>query len=240
MQYRIARGEPGALQEARLRSRARFRADRLDRRATPTRSPFIPSLPATTIAEFIALAKAHPGKLNYASAGIGTSPQLSMELFRMTGRHRHRPRPVQGRRAGAGGPDRRDEVEAMFSTVPSVLGAAARRQGPRARRHVVRRATPICRTCRPSPSRACRASRSSRGKACALLPVCPGRHWSEYAPVPAWADRQACTGLPRSDFEARRCPMWAIVGASCRSAPRLLQFDAHILDRLGPLGPLGA
>ena len=42
-----------------------------------------PSLPAKTIEEFVALAKEHPGKLNYASAGIGTSPQLSMELFRM-------------------------------------------------------------------------------------------------------------------------------------------------------------
>ena len=31
LQYRVARGEPGALQEARLRSRARFRADRPDR-----------------------------------------------------------------------------------------------------------------------------------------------------------------------------------------------------------------
>src|ERR1051326_4734710 len=42
-----------------------------------------PSLSAKTIEEFVALAKKHPGKLNYASAGIGTSPQLSMELFRM-------------------------------------------------------------------------------------------------------------------------------------------------------------
>jgi hypothetical protein len=36
-------------------------------------------LPATTIAEFIALAKSRPGQLNYASAGVGTSPQLSMD-----------------------------------------------------------------------------------------------------------------------------------------------------------------
>jgi tripartite-type tricarboxylate transporter receptor subunit TctC len=41
------------------------------------------SVQATTIPEFIALAKANPGEFNYASGGVGTSPQLSMELFRM-------------------------------------------------------------------------------------------------------------------------------------------------------------
>ena len=42
-----------------------------------------PSMPATSVAQFIAYAKSHPGKINYGSAGVGTSPQLSMELFRM-------------------------------------------------------------------------------------------------------------------------------------------------------------
>jgi tripartite-type tricarboxylate transporter receptor subunit TctC len=54
------------------------------------RSPFIltvnVNVPATTIAEFIAYAKANPGKINMASTGIGTSPHLSGELFQvMTG-----------------------------------------------------------------------------------------------------------------------------------------------------------
>ena len=45
-----------------------------------------PSVPAASIAELLALARAKPGSLNYASAGIGTSPHLAAELFRaMTG-----------------------------------------------------------------------------------------------------------------------------------------------------------
>ena len=39
-------------------------------------------LPVHTVAEFIAYAKAHPGKLSIASSGIGTSLHLSGELFK--------------------------------------------------------------------------------------------------------------------------------------------------------------
>ncbi len=40
-----------------------------------------PALPAATLAEFIALAKAKPGQISYASAGTGSSTHLAMELF---------------------------------------------------------------------------------------------------------------------------------------------------------------
>ena len=45
-----------------------------------------PGVPAKTIAEFIAYAKANPGKINFASGGVGSSNQLAAELFKvMTG-----------------------------------------------------------------------------------------------------------------------------------------------------------
>jgi tripartite-type tricarboxylate transporter receptor subunit TctC len=42
-----------------------------------------PSFPATSVPEFIAYAKANPGKINYASAGSGTSLHMAGELFKM-------------------------------------------------------------------------------------------------------------------------------------------------------------
>ena len=42
-----------------------------------------PSVPARTVQELVALAKAEPGKLNYASPGSGTPHHLAMELFKL-------------------------------------------------------------------------------------------------------------------------------------------------------------
>jgi tripartite-type tricarboxylate transporter receptor subunit TctC len=55
--------------------------------ALVSRSPLVmevsPSLPAKTVAEFIAYAKANPGAVNMACAGIGGATHLSGELFQM-------------------------------------------------------------------------------------------------------------------------------------------------------------
>jgi tripartite-type tricarboxylate transporter receptor subunit TctC len=41
-----------------------------------------PSVPAKNVGEFLALAKARPGKINFASGGIGTGAHLALELFK--------------------------------------------------------------------------------------------------------------------------------------------------------------
>jgi tripartite-type tricarboxylate transporter receptor subunit TctC len=42
-----------------------------------------PSLPVANVSEFIAHAKANPGQINVATAGNGTSQDVSCELFKM-------------------------------------------------------------------------------------------------------------------------------------------------------------
>jgi tripartite-type tricarboxylate transporter receptor subunit TctC len=42
-----------------------------------------PSFPAKNVVEFIAYAKSHPGKINFASSGVGTTSHVCAELFKM-------------------------------------------------------------------------------------------------------------------------------------------------------------
>jgi tripartite-type tricarboxylate transporter receptor subunit TctC len=79
-----------------------------------------PSVPSKTVPEFIAYAKAHPGKLNMASGGNGTTAHLSGELFKMmTGidvvhvPYRGAAPALTGLLGG--------QVQVMFATMPSSI-----------------------------------------------------------------------------------------------------------------------
>jgi tripartite-type tricarboxylate transporter receptor subunit TctC len=92
--------------------------------ASITRSPGAlvvnPSFPAKTVPEFIAYAKANPGKINMASAGPGSAPHLYTELFKMmTGVDVVQ---VQYRGSGPALPDLiGGEVQAMFEGIVSSI-----------------------------------------------------------------------------------------------------------------------
>jgi tripartite-type tricarboxylate transporter receptor subunit TctC len=49
---------------------------------SPTMLVLHPSVPAKSVAELVTLAKAQPGKLNYGSSGVGTTPYIATELFK--------------------------------------------------------------------------------------------------------------------------------------------------------------
>ena len=64
------------------------------------------SVPANNMKELVALAKAQPGKLNFASSGPGSLPHLAGELFKLTAKHRHHPRALPRRGSGGERPAR--------------------------------------------------------------------------------------------------------------------------------------
>jgi tripartite-type tricarboxylate transporter receptor subunit TctC len=79
-----------------------------------------PSVPATTVPEFIAYSKANPGKINYASAGVGGVTHVTAELFKMMTGVDMRHVPYRGAAPALtdllGG-----QVQAMFDIMPSSI-----------------------------------------------------------------------------------------------------------------------
>ena len=79
-----------------------------------------PALPVRTARDFIALAKARPGQINFASGGLGSTNHLSAEVFKLLEKVQISHVPYKG-----GGPALTDlmggHVEAMFATLPSAV-----------------------------------------------------------------------------------------------------------------------
>jgi tripartite-type tricarboxylate transporter receptor subunit TctC len=78
-------------------------------------------VPANTLADFVALAKAKPGTINYGSSGIGNAGHLAGELFRIFAKIDIVHVPYKG-----GGPATTDllggQIAAIFATPASVVG----------------------------------------------------------------------------------------------------------------------
>jgi len=80
-----------------------------------------PSLGVTTVAEFIALAKARPGELHYASSGNGTSVHMSAELFKLMTHLNMVHVPYRG--AAPAYPDLlAGRVHVLFDNIPGAVG----------------------------------------------------------------------------------------------------------------------
>ena len=77
--------------------------------------------PAKTIADFVKMAKAQPGKINFGSAGAGSSTHLSMAYFESVAKIKLYHIPYKG-----GGPAVRDaiagHVKAVMSPIPTIFG----------------------------------------------------------------------------------------------------------------------
>jgi len=80
------------------------------------------SVPARSLKEFVEYVKANAGKLNYSSPGVGTSPQMTMELFKLIAGLDIVHVPYKGGAPALAGVIG-GEVMGMFGNLPEQLGA---------------------------------------------------------------------------------------------------------------------
>jgi tripartite-type tricarboxylate transporter receptor subunit TctC len=90
-------------------------------------SPYLlvvnPAVPAKTLRELVALAKAQPGRLNYASAGIGSTTHLAMEMLKAASGTFMLHIPYSGN-GPAGTAVVSGQVEILFGSLPALLSQA--------------------------------------------------------------------------------------------------------------------
>ena len=79
-----------------------------------------PSVKANSLKEFVALVKSQPGKLNFASAGVGSTTQLAMEMLKVAAGIDIVHVPYNGN-GPAGTATMAGQVQALFGSMPAVL-----------------------------------------------------------------------------------------------------------------------
>jgi tripartite-type tricarboxylate transporter receptor subunit TctC len=82
-----------------------------------------PNVPAKTVKELVDLMKAQPGKLNYASAGVGSTTHLAMEMLKNVSRTYALHIPYNGN-GPAGTALVAGQVEILFGSLPALLPMA--------------------------------------------------------------------------------------------------------------------
>jgi tripartite-type tricarboxylate transporter receptor subunit TctC len=91
--------------------------------STPYLLVLNPSVPAKSLKEFVALMKSQPGKLNYASAGAGSTTHLAMEMLKIVSGTDIVHVPYNGN-GPAGTAVLGGQVQALFGSMPAVLPQA--------------------------------------------------------------------------------------------------------------------
>ena len=140
-------------------------------------------MPAKTLPEFIAYAKANLDKVSYAGAGAGTTPDLAQSEFARRSGLKLVVVPHRGTgpatQAVIGG-----DVQVTFVSMGPHIELCARACCACWRRRRPS-ACPMCRTCRHSPSRASRASRRRPGSRCSPRAARRRRSSISSMPTPA-------------------------------------------------------
>ena len=110
-----------------IQGRKNFDAlERLDPISTTVTGTWVlvahPSLQLKSVQDLIAYAKANPGKLNYASAGVGGSHHVAMEMFKSATNTKMEHVPYKGATAAIQDVQS-GQVQVMFSALSPILGA---------------------------------------------------------------------------------------------------------------------
>ena len=184
-----------------------------------------PNFPANNVQGLIAYAKANPGKLTFASQGVGSTAQLSAAELEVLGGIKMIHVPYHGAQPAltdvmAG------NVDMFFDTLATSVAALPRRQGEDPRRRQRRARSAPSRKCRPSPNRGFPASARSPGSPSPARPACPRRSPTRSIATP----RKFCKS-PRSSPSCARCSSirWA---ARTADAAKFIAEETQLWGRV--------